>query len=365
VGKDTCYPKDQSNKHLIWKEGGILLSTTLLATIFVIGLLVFFHELGHFITAKSVGMRVDEFAIGFGPKLLSKRYGETVYSLRAFPLGGFNKIAGMDSEEEQDEYSFNTKPIWARILVIISGPLMNFVLAVLLLGIVYVGYGIETDVAIVGTIMPGKPAFHAGLAEGDQILSIDGIKVESWRQFVSMIQISADQPLAITYKRGEQTSTVTVKPEFDQQAKRALIGVTKKVTLQRQSLGEAIVLSVQQVYTLSGGMLSGIGQMIFGQAPADLVGPVGVAQMAGEVAQLGIFPLLHFAAILSINLGLLNLLPIPALDGGHVVTLTVEALRGKPLSPQKAQFIQLIGFSLLMIILLLTTFKDIARLKVF
>ncbi|MDR3563764.1 MAG: RIP metalloprotease RseP [Negativicutes bacterium] len=344
-----------------------MLSTTIIATIFVIGLLVFVHELGHFITAKAVGMRVHEFALGFGPKLISKQHGETLYSLRIVPLGGFNKIAGMDPDEEQDEYSFNAKPIWARILVIVAGPVMNFVLPVLLFFLVFLASGIDSpsDEAIIGTVLADRPAAQAGLVVGDRILAVNGAKIETWRQFVSVIQVNAGNRLMIAYQRNDQTGNVAVTPEFDPKANRGIIGVVPQIVNYRPGPVEAVSLAGQQVYAIGTSMLVGIGQMITGRASADVAGPIGVAQMAGQVAQLGLLPLLQFAAFLSINLGLINLLPVPVLDGGHIVTLAVEAVRGKPLSPRKAQFFQMIGFTLLMLLLLLATFKDITRLKLF
>ena len=349
-------------------EAGVtLLSTTIIATIFVIGLLVFFHEFGHFITAKAVGMRVHEFALGFGPKLISKKYGETLYSLRIIPLGGFNKIAGMDPDEEQDEYSFNSKPILARMLVIVAGPLMNFVLPILLFFIIFVSAGVDTysEEAIIGKVFAERPAAKAGLLAGDKILAVNDIQIDSWNQFVGIIQVSAGKQLAITYQRENNVGTLAVTPEFDQQANRGMIGIGSKIVNYRPGPGEALVIALKRVHFIMVNMVAEIGQMIAGKSPADVAGPLGVAQMTGEVAKLGFLPLLQFAALLSINLGLLNLLPVPVLDGGHVVTLAVEAVRRKPLSPAKMQLAQLIGFILLMMLMLLATAKDISRLKLF
>jgi regulator of sigma E protease len=344
-----------------------LLTTTIIATIFVIGLLVFFHELGHFITAKMVGMRVHEFAIGFGPKLISKQYGETLYSIRIIPLGGFNKIAGMDPDEEQDEHSFNSKPIWARMLVIVAGPVMNFFLPILLLLLVFLTAGIDkpSDEAVIGSVMAAKPAAQAGLAVGDRILAVNDTQINSWRDFVNQIQINAGNKLNLTIERNGQVNKTAIVPEFDAKANRGIVGVMPQIFNYRPGPVEALVLSGQQVYLISISMLTGLGEMITGRAAADVAGPIGVAQMAGQVAQMGLLPLLQFAAFLSINLGLINLLPVPALDGGHIVTLAIEAIRRKPLSSEKAQFIQMIGFALLMLLMLFATFKDITRLKLF
>ncbi|QJW49166.1 RIP metalloprotease RseP [bacterium BFN5] len=341
--------------------------STLIATIFVFGLLIFFHELGHFLTAKSVGMRVEEFAIGFGPKLVSRKYGETVYSIRIIPLGGFNKISGMDPDEEQDERSFNSKPIWARMLVIVAGSTMNFVLPIILFFFVFIGAGIDTpsNAPIIGNIFPDKPAAQAGLQPGDRIISVNEANINSWRDFVNVVQTNAGNQLMIRYETNGTVKNVSIIPEYDNKADRGIIGVMPKIENYQPGIAEGIGLALKQTYTVAGSMVIGIAQMITGKASAELAGPIGVAQMAGEVAQLGIVPLLQFAAFLSINLGLINLLPVPVLDGGHLVTLAIEGVRGKSLSRNKMQFIQMVGFALLMILLIITTFKDIARLKFF
>lgn len=338
---------------------------TILATIFVLGVLVVVHELGHFAFAKMLGMRVDEFAIGFGPKIFSRQHGETLYSLRIIPLGGFNKIAGMDPEEEQDERSFNAKPIWARMLVIIAGSAMNLLLPVLLFSIVFLASGIDTpsDKPIVGKLMPSKPAVEAGLMTGDRILSVNDTKIESWQQFVTAIQNNGKNPLAVSFERAGEAKSVTVLPEYDEKAKRSIIGVMPQINKYDPGIFEAIGLAVKHTFLVADTMVRSIAQMITGQAAADVAGPIGVAQMAGEVAHMGFMPLLQFTALFSINLGLLNLFPLPVLDGGYVVTLALEGLRGKPLSKEKVQYLQMIGFALLMLLMVIATFKDITRLK--
>lgn len=341
-----------------------MFSTTLIATVFVFGLLIFVHELGHFISAKSVGMRVDEFAIGFGPKIFRRKYGETVYSLRIVPLGGFNKIAGMDPDEEQDDRSFNTKPIWARMLVIIAGSAMNFLLPISLFFLIFFFSGIDqpSNQAIIGSVFPDKPAAQAGLMPGDQLISVNHEKIDTWRDFVNQIQGNTGNKLSIQYERNGAAQETFVIPEFDEKGKRGIVGVMPQVTNYHPGFFESIGLAFKYTYTISVSMVVGIVQMITGQIAADVAGPIGVAQMAGEVAQQGFVHLLQFAAFLSINLGLINLLPVPVLDGGHVVTLAVEAVRGKPLSKEKMQFIQMIGFVLLMLLMVFATFKDIARI---
>ncbi len=292
------------------------MSTTVIATIFVFGLLIFFHELGHFITAKLVGMRVDEFAIGFGPKILSRRHGETLYSLRIIPLGGFNKIAGMDPDEEQDEHSFNNKPIWARMLVIVAGSVMNFILPVVLFLTISLVAGIDkpSNEPIVGNVFPDKPAAQAGLLPGDYITAVNDTKIDSWRSFVDIIQANTGHQLVIKFERNGTIQSTVVVPEYDVRANRGIIGIIPQIYNYRPDFLEASGLAFKQTYMVTASMVTGIAQMITGKIEAEVSGPIGVAQMAGEVAQLGIMPLLQFAAYLSINLGLINLLPVPVLD---------------------------------------------------
>jgi len=342
------------------------LSITIIATILVFGVLVFVHEFGHFIVAKLVGMRVDEFALGFGPKVIGRKYGETFYSLRAIPLGGFNKIAGMDPEEEQDERSFCAKPIWARMAVIVAGSIMNFILPILLFTIVFFAVGIDTPLSepVLGKILADKPAAQAGLLTGDRVLTINGNSIGSWKEFVTTIQQNPDKPLNIQVLRNDNLIEVKVTPEYDAKANKAIIGVMPQISHYDPGIIESISLSINRTIATSAAMIVSLGQMISGQIAADVAGPIGVAQMTGEVAQMGLMPLFQFAAFLSLNLGIINLLPVPMLDGGHFVALAVEGVRGKPLSPEKMRVIQMIGFILLVLLMLLATFKDIVRLKI-
>lgn len=343
------------------------MTTVLLATLFVFGLLVLVHELGHFLTAKAVGMRVDEFAIGFGPKLIQFRKGETLYSWRLIPLGGFNKIAGMDPDEEQDEKSFQCKPIWARLLVIVAGSAMNFILPVLLFFIIFLSNGVDqvSTEPIIGTVMPDKPAALADLQVGDRILAVNGIEIATWQNFVEQIQSHLGTQLQVKLERNQVVLERAITPEYDEKTKRYLMGVMPVIINDHPGFIESFTLSVKQTYLVTSSMIVGLGQMVTGKAEADVAGPIGVAQMAGQVAQLGFLPLLQFAAYLSLNLGLINLLPVPVLDGGHVVTLLIEGLRGKPMEKKSLQFIQMVGFALLLMLMVVATMKDLSRLKLF
>lgn len=338
---------------------------TFLATVFVFGLLVMVHELGHFITAKLTGMRVTDFAIGMGPKIVGWTKGETEYSIRAIPLGGYIKIAGMDPEEEQDERSYGSKPIWAKAVVIAAGSIMNFVLPVLLFTIVFFSRGIDTvsEQPVIGGLIPSRPAIQAGLNVGDRVVSVNGVTVSTWRDVVEQIRGSKEQPvlLNIRDKAGNERN-LKIPTETDPKSGRAIIGITPVVDHKSPGIFESLSLAVKQTYDVAGMMLSGLYQMITGKTDADLAGPIGVAQMAGQVAQLGFIPLLQFAAFLSINLGLINLLPIPILDGGHLLNLLIEAIRRKPLDKDQMRYTQMAGMAFLVLIMLLATYKDITRI---
>ena len=338
---------------------------TIIAAIFVFGLLVLVHEFGHFITAKMTGMRVDEFAIGFGPKLISTKRGETVYSIRAVPLGGFNDIAGMDPlNNEAGERGYCEKPVLSRMIVILAGSAMNFVLPVILFFGIFFFSGLDTPSTepVIGSIIEGKAAEQAGLKAGDRIVSIDGKPVDSWIAFTNSIKdVEEGQTLTIAYDRAGKVSEVALQPTYDKESKRLLVGVQSSVVHREVGLFESIQLALQRTYEIIAMMLSALVEIFYSPSQADLAGPIGIAQMAGRVAETGFVPLLNFAALLSLNLGIINLLPVPALDGGHFVTLALEAVRGKPLSPKAIIYAQRVGVVLLLLLMLFATKNDIVR----
>ena len=310
-------------------------------------------------------MRVEEFAIGFGPKLFSYKKGETLYSLRIIPLGGFNKISGMDPDEKNDPKAYSAKPIWARMIVILAGSLMNFILPVILFFMVFMSSGIETpsDKPILGTILPDKPAAIAGLHEGDRIIAVNNKQIINWQEFVEIIQVSPNTSLTLDVQKTTtgQLEKVTITPQHDESANKGVIGVVQHFDKRYPGVIESAALSVKATYTIMGQMLIALKDIFTGQAPADVAGPIGVMRITGEVAQQGIMPLLKFAGFLSLNLGLINLFPIPALDGGHFIFLMIEAIRRKPISKRVLETIHTMGFVLLISLMILVTFKDIMR----
>lgn len=338
---------------------------TIAAAIFVFGLLVLVHELGHFATAKFTGMRVDEFAIGFGPKLISLTYGETVYSLRAVPLGGFNDIAGMDpADNDAGERGYCSKPVGSRMIVILAGSVMNFILPIVLFFGIFFFAGVSTPnpEPVLGTILADKPAAEAGLREGDRVISLDGKAIGSWSAFVDGVKDNTGAPVTVVVERGNQTLTMVMTPAYDNSAKKAMVGVMSSVQTRYPGIVESAQLAVQKTVGIIVMMLSALYKILLELSGAELAGPLGVAQMAGEVAQMGFVPLLNFAAFLSLNLGIVNLFPIPALDGGHFAGLCVEAVRGKPMGPKAMEYMQKVGIALLLLLMVLATKNDIVRL---
>ena len=337
---------------------------TIAAAIFVFGLLVLVHELGHFITAKLTGMRVDEFAIGFGPKLVSFKHGETAYSIRAVPLGGFNDIAGMDPEDKDaGDRGYSAKPVLSRMIVIIAGSAMNLILPIFLFFGIYFFSGVATPSTepVLGRVIEGEAADKAGLQDGDRILAIDGKPVETWTDLLAAIRNKGGETLSFRVARGGEEVEAQVTPVYDAQQKRAMVGVMGATETRHPGFAESVQLAVTRTAAILYAMAEALYKILLELSGAELAGPLGVAQMAGEVAQMGFVPLLNFAAFLSLNLGLVNLFPIPALDGGHFLLLCVEAVRGKPLGPKAFGYVQRVGIALLLLLMLFATKNDIMR----
>ena len=338
----------------------------ILATVFVFGLLVFVHELGHFITAKLTGMRVDEFAIGFGPRLVSFRYGETVYSIRIVPLGGFNDIAGMAADDnDAGDRGYCRKPILSRMIVILAGSAMNFILPVVLFFGIFFFAGVQTPnpAPVLGTVLADNPAAQAGLQANDRILAIDGQPIETWQEMVDAIRPNhGTVPMTMQVDRAGRELTVSVTPHYDTAHDRGVIGIVNAYESTYPGFFQSISMAFERTAMIIVMMLDALYRIILELSGSELAGPIGVAQMAGEVAEMGIVPLLNFAALLSLNLAIINLLPVPALDGGHFLTLCVEAVRGKPLSPKVMHYIQNAGVGLIVLLMLLAMKNDVVRI---
>ncbi|MHB8157738.1 MAG: RIP metalloprotease RseP [Desulfocucumaceae bacterium] len=335
---------------------------TFLASIVVFGVLIFFHELGHFMVAKMVGIKVHEFSLGFGPKIFSIPRGETSYNLRALPLGGFVRMAGMDPSEdgeEDDERGFNKKTVLQRIGVITAGPLMNFILAILLVAVFFMVLPNDPTTRVQDTL-EGKPAAVAGIRTGDIITDIDGKKIDNWDDMSKTIGASPGQPIDIIVNRGGQRLTFKVVP-YDESGV-GKIGIHPSYI--KAGPAKALFLGFRHTGIMSLQILDYLGKGISGQVPLELGGPVRIVATISEAVRSTSWfvNLLSLSAFLSVSLGLFNLFPIPALDGSRILFLVLEKLRGKPVEPQRENFIHMVGFGLLVLLIVVITYNDILQL---
>nr|WP_279325913.1 RIP metalloprotease RseP [Bacillus sp. FJAT-47783] len=418
-----------------------MLVNTIIAFILIFGALVFFHELGHLIFAKRAGILCREFAIGFGPKVFSKKINETVYTIRLLPIGGFVRMAGEDPEMievkpgyhvgllfnnegevekiiinnkdrypdakiveveeadiEHDMYisgyeqggqerlerfdisstayfvvdneevqiapynrQFASKSLGQRTLAIIAGPLMNFVLAFVVLFALGFIQGAPINEPVLGELTPDGSAIEAGLQKGDVVKSIAGQSVDDWESVVKIIRANPENELPIVIERDGETLQLNVTPEEKKVGEETmgLIGVYSPV---EKTFFGSLKFGAVETFRWTKEIIVSLGKLITGQFSIEMLsGPVGIYDMTDKIAQTGITNLLNWTALLSINLGIMNLLPIPALDGGRLLFFAIEAVRGKPIDRQKEGIVHFIGFALLMLLMLVVTWNDIQR----
>lgn len=348
--------------------------TTAIAIIFVFGLLIIIHELGHFLVAKWCGVKVLEFCFGFGPKLLGYQGRETLYTIRLFPLGGFVRMHGMDAEKNEegelyiapadDPGSFMNKKVWQRIAIIAAGPVMNFILAVVLFVAIFAFTGIpeQSEGNRVGSLLDGKPAAQAGIKEGDRIISVNGISTPDWEALTNIIHTRANQELNIVVQRENEPVKFTIKTEKDAQTGYGIIGIQPEMVYKQATIFNSMKYGFLQTITFTKFIIVSLVQMATHQIPADVGGPVMIAKAIGDEAQQGFTNLLGLTAIISIQLGMINLFPIPALDGSRIIFLLIEGLRGKPIKTERENMIHLVGFMLLITFAVVITYHDILRL---
>lgn len=336
--------------------------STFLASIIVFGMLIFFHELGHYAVAKRVGMRVHEFSLGFGPKILGTTRGETVYNLRAVPLGGFVRVAGMDPEEEvEKDRSYQDKTILQRMGFIVAGPLMNFVLAAVLLAFIFMAHGMPSPTTQISDLVEGQPAQEAGFLPGDRIVAIEGHRVTGWEEVTVLINERPGREIDVLVARDGRELVIPVVPATDESGL-GRIGIYPGSELIKMGPVAAVVGGVEYTVRVTVLIVDFIVKMITGQAPPDLGGPVRIVSEIGRSVDMGVFYLLQLTAFLSINLGLFNLFPIPALDGSRLLFLSIEAVRGKPVDPLKENFIHMVGFGLILLLIVFITYNDVLQL---
>lgn len=335
---------------------------TIILSIIIFGVLVIFHEFGHFSIAKLIGVKVEEFAVGMGPKIFGIKKGETLYSLRALPLGGFCKMLGED-EESKDEKSLSNKSILGRGAVFIAGSLMNILLAIILLSIVFFSMG--TPSTSIAEVEKDYPAYSGGIRPGDKIININDQNIKEYSQIETIITENESKDLEIIIERDEETKTITITPKYDENLNRYRIGIRPA---SEKSLVGSIINSIKEIFYLTKSIMTLLGQLVTGRINAgslELVGPIGVVAIVNQTAKNGILPVILLAAQISLNLGIFNLLPIPALDGSRLLFLAFEGIRGKPVNPEKEGLFHFVGFVLLMILAVFIGYKDIIRFKNF
>jgi len=346
-------------------------SWTLLIAILGLALLIFVHELGHFIAAKAFGMRVERFYIGFPPAAVRRRRGETEYGVGLIPLGGFCKISGMMPEEDLPEEvvprAYYARPVWQRNITILAGPVMNFVAAFVIVFIFLLAQGVATTTLAVDFVQPDSPAALAGLQAGDRLVSGDGSAFADWEAATAFFQARPEENVTLAWVTPEgqaRSATVKLAANPDLQGK-GMLGVRSRVVNERPGLVEAVSLTATGTYDAFKATFKGLGMLVSGQidptGPDGAVGPVGIVKISQDAVRNSYYPML--LAFISINLGIVNLLPILPFDGGHVVLNTAEWLRrGRRVSTKVVQRAVAIGVALLLTLTVYLTWNDIGRL---
>lgn len=358
--------------------------------LFVLTLVIFFHELGHFLVARWTGVKVLAFSIGFGPEIVGfdDRKG-TRWRIAAIPLGGYVRFAGdenaasapdhesldrMSPEERRGSFFF--APLPSRAAIVAAGPIANFILAIVIFAGIFFFMGRPVTDAVVDSVDPGSAAEAAGIAPGDLVIAIDGKKISTFGDMQKIVETSADTPLRVTVERGGQQLYLTATPRlkeitdgFGNKLRIGLLGIKRSTNAQNvrvESFGplEAVAAGAEETWHQVARTASYLGRLIIGKESADqLGGPIRIAKTSGDFATLGFVALMTLAAILSVSIGLLNLVPIPMLDGGHLLFYAIEALRGRPLGPRAQDIGMRIGLAFVLFLMIFATWNDIVHLS--
>ena len=341
---------------------------SVIAFVIVIAVCVIVHEYGHYITAKILGVQVHEFAFGMGPAILQRRdKSGMLWSWRLFPVGGFCRLAGMNEEDEGESVisgrGFNEQSAWKRFLILLNGSAFNVLLAVLLMAVYLWGHGVlDMDSTRIGEIMPGFPSEQAGLQVGDEIQKVNGQTVSKWREMSELIRTESvkNPSLTIGVKRGEENLTLTVNVPNNEEYGRPMLGISP--SYMRFGVFQALRNSASYTYRMTLMMLRGLAELVMGYQEADVTGPVGIASMSGHALKSGLWGFLSFISIIALNLGILNLFPIPALDGGRILFVLLEMILRRRLPEKVENWIHTAGFVVLISLMILVTFKDVYNL---
>ncbi|MBE9520632.1 MAG: RIP metalloprotease RseP [Proteobacteria bacterium] len=355
---------------------------TVVSFVIVLGLLIFVHEFGHFIWAKLFGVKVLKFSLGFGPKLISKQFGETEYLISAFPLGGYVKMFGESPGDVADETmsaadirgSFSMRPVWQRFIIVAGGPVFNLIFAILLFFFIVLVAGLPQPVetTTISGVGPDSPAAAAGILPNDTITAIDGQETKRWEDVSTLIKNSGGRQVILTIRRDGSTVEVPVQPRMEESknifgevvGERYMVGIARSEEVVYEKVGflTALEAGISQTWSWMYLTVMGLVKIIQKVVPAsELGGPILIAKIAGERMEAGWVSFLYFMAVLSVNLGILNLLPIPILDGGHLVYFTVEGILRKPLNPKIIEILQQVGLVLLVTLMVFVFYNDLMR----
>jgi len=364
-----------------------ILKGNVVPALIVLTVVVFVHEMGHFLVARWCGIRVAAFSIGFGRELagFTDRRG-TRWKLSAIPLGGYVRFEGDENAASFPDPEtlartppaerrglFHFAPVWKRAAVVAAGPVANFILAILVFAAVFTLLGRPHILPVAETVISGSAAERAGLRPGDRILAVDGSEIDSFSELQSIVMLSADDPLEVVVDRGGERVLLTATPERQEKPdglggthRTGVLGITAgEVDFRKDAPLPALRQGVSETYLIIDRTLTFIGRLVRGRESAEqLSGPIGVGKVAGVVASSGGLPgLIYLTAVLSVSIGLFNLFPVPMLDGGHLVFYAIEALRGRPLSPRLQDLGFRVGFALVIMLFIFVTFNDIVNLS--
>lgn len=350
--------------------------TSAIAIVLALGGLIFFHELGHFAVARLFRMGVKAFSLGFGPKLFGFTYGRTDYKVSLVPLGGYVALAGETGDDEDAEdfpqkELFSNRPAWQRMCVVAAGPFFNFLLAFLIYWFLGLAQGQGVILPTVGGVMQDSPAAEAGFQLEDRVLSIDGKPIDTWSDMVQTIREKGENDLEFVIDRNGEQLTLHVTPKvntvknlFGEEVTAPLVGITQGSKIEYHPVeGSGALLALQHTWMISTVVVKGFVSIIERLIPVESIGgPIMLAQMVSSSAQSGIFDLLNMVAIISINLAIINLLPIPVLDGGHILFFAIETITRRPLNEKWKAISMRIGIMLLLMLMALAIFNDFRRL---
>ncbi len=339
-----------------------------LLTVVGIGLIILVHELGHLLAAKWVGILAYEFSIGFGPQLLSRKWGETTYSLRLLPLGGYVRLAGMDDDKEQTEpvppeRNFYHKGFWQRLLVLVAGSAMNVLSGFVLFVVVYSLLGISEVSPVIEGVYPNSVAARIGIVASDALIAVDQVDAQKdIKAAVNYIHSHAGKPITVRWSGAQGEKSMVVEPQLDAKSGQGLIGIQLKAVVRHVNPLHALGLGLKETVYQTAQTLAAISKLITGKVSVDqMLGPVGIVQVVDYQLQRAVVYFLNLMGIITVNIGILNLFPFPALDGGHILLLVIERIRGRVLSKRMETVINTFGMAMLMALMAFVLFNDVSQ----